>query len=301
MANRGKPLLFDRGFTGLLEILQGPTVVINASDVVGLTPWIESVISGSTIYDLSNAVEDITDIIGVNVLGTNGVIATFDDLGGETTLSLDVEYTQDMIAGFLVGGTNVTLTYNDLLNTLTIDAATVPDEHIQDVVGLMIIGTNGVTAAYDDNLGTETLSVNMEYVQDQLSSFLQPGNAIALTYNDTGNTLTIAYSPTQTQYDFADNTTLNVVIGSTLTERAVLFDYTLEIIGRYQVGNVQIVHNGTQASMRHELVGVPDEVKKVTYAVSVSGTDIRFSITANAVGSNLKLKISNRSAILNTL
>lgn len=301
MGASSRPVLFDRGFTGLLELLKESITSIDASEVIGLTPWIEAVIASSTIYDLSNAVEDITDIIGVNVLGDNGVIAVFDDNSGETTLSLDVEYTQDMIAGFLVGGTNITLTYNDLLNTLTIDAATLPDEHIQDVVGAMISGTNGVTAVYDDNLGTETLSLDMEYVQDQLNSFLQPGNAIALTYNDVGNTLTIAYSPTQTQYDFNDNTTLVVVIGNAVTERAVIFDYTLEIIGGYQVGNVQIVHDGTTAAFRHEFVGVPTEIKKVTYAATVVGNDIRFSITANAVGSNLKLKITNRSALLKTV
>lgn len=154
MANRGKPLLFDRGFTGLLEILQGPAVVINASDVIGLTPWIESVISGSTIYDLSNAVEDITDIIGVNVLGTNGVIATFDDLGGETTLSLDVEYTQDMISTFIVAGSGITVTYDDVGNTLTLGT------DLKTINGTSIIGSGDISISASPSGSTGQIQYN---------------------------------------------------------------------------------------------------------------------------------------------
>lgn len=284
-----------KGFTGLLSLITSrANGTVTADEVIGLYAFIENTVATST-----NIHETIRDVVDNSFIGTNGVNIVVDDPGNTVTFSLDVEYTQDMIANFTVAGSYMNIVYDDTGNTLTFS---VDEEAIQDMIGGFIVGTNGIIATYDDTGNEEILELDTEYVQDLIANFLVAGNAISLNYNDVLNTLTVNYSPTQTQYDFNDNTTLHVIIGNHTTERAVVFDYTLETTGNvYQVGNVQIVHNGTSAVLRHEFVGVPNEVKKVTYATSLSGNDIRFSITANAVGANLKLKITNRSSILKTV
>lgn len=95
----------------------------------------------------------------------------------------------------------------------------------------------------------------------------------------------------EVQKDFNDNTTHNEAVGSTVLNRAVFIDYTLEVIGKYEVGRIAIVHDGTVANLdvQHTPTS-PPRIKGITYAASVSGTDIVLSITANNVGSNLRLK-----------
>jgi hypothetical protein len=71
------------------------------------------------------------------------------------------EAIQDMIAAFLQAGANISLTYNDAANTLT-------------------IAVTGLTSYPGD-----------EAIQDMIASFLVAGTGISLTYNDAANTLTI--------------------------------------------------------------------------------------------------------------
>ena len=77
---------------------------------------------------------------------------------------LTSEQVMDTIAAMLVAGTNVTLTYNDAANTLTIDSTG---------------GGGGLTA---------------EQVMDTIATMLVAGSNITLTYNDAGDSLTIASS-----------------------------------------------------------------------------------------------------------
>jgi hypothetical protein len=83
--------------------------------------------------------------------------------------SIDMEAVQDMIATFLVAGANISLTYNDAANTLT-------------------IAVTGITGYPGD-----------EAVQDMIAGFLVAGSGVTLTYNDSANTLTITVSGTYRQ------------------------------------------------------------------------------------------------------
>jgi hypothetical protein len=67
-----------------------------------------------------------------------------------------------MVGTFLVAGDDVTLTYSDGGNTLTI-AVTTLTERIQDVVGVLTgFGGSGLTFSYDDSGATVTLAVNVD-------------------------------------------------------------------------------------------------------------------------------------------
>lgn len=71
------------------------------------------------------------------------------------------EAVDDRVSALLVAGTNVTLTYNDVANTLTIDADASPytDELAQDAVGSILVDTDTINLVYDD--ATPEISANV--------------------------------------------------------------------------------------------------------------------------------------------
>jgi hypothetical protein len=89
-----------------------------------------------------------------------------------STISDFVEAAQDATAALLVAGANVTLTYNDTANTLTIassggtgGAFTGPTdpvfvEGVQDVIGSSVVAGNGISVAYNDTANTFTVSAS---------------------------------------------------------------------------------------------------------------------------------------------
>jgi len=80
--------------------------------------------------------------------------------GGGGGTGLTTEQVQDIVAGMLVAGSNVTLTYDDVGNKLTITSG----------------GSSGLTT---------------EEVQDIVAGMLTAGSNITLTYDDVGNKLTV--------------------------------------------------------------------------------------------------------------
>jgi hypothetical protein len=81
----------------------------------------------------------------------------------EASSTGNTEAVQDIVGAFVQAGANITVTYSDAGNTLTIAATT-----------------------------------DTEGIQDMLSTFLVAGTGITLTYNDASNTLTIATTATGT-------------------------------------------------------------------------------------------------------
>lgn len=79
-----------------------------------------------------------------------------------STISDLTEAVQDAVAATLVAGTNVTLTYNDAANTLTIDTTGggggLDAEQVRDVIGTAIAGTGNITVTVNDGADTITVS-----------------------------------------------------------------------------------------------------------------------------------------------
>jgi YD repeat-containing protein len=96
------------------------------------------------------------DIVALQAGGGGG--------GGGVTL----EQVDDRVASLLVGGTNVTLTYNDAANTLTINA----------------------TMSSHTHLASEITDF-AEAVDDRVADLLVEGTNVTLTYNDATGTITI--------------------------------------------------------------------------------------------------------------
>lgn len=140
------------------------------------------------------------------------------------------EYIQDVVGSFIVQGSNVTVTYNDGANTLTIAANSsgYTNEEAQDAVGSILTDTTTIDFTYDDvnnqirsDIKTNSLDdshiksdaaiqqskinglssslaskVNTseleELVEDIVGTFLVQGSNIVLDYNDVSNTLSIS-------------------------------------------------------------------------------------------------------------
>lgn len=203
-----------------------------------------------TTADVTGLSELIEDTIGTKVVAGTNVTVSYNDTTGQTTISSTasggasdwstltgkpstfeptVESVQDIMATTLVAGTNVTLTYNDAGNTLTVastGSGGTPDwstitgkpstfeptiESVQDIVGAQLVAGSGVSVTYNDAAGTTTIANTaaapdwstltgkpstfepvVESVQDIVGAQLIGGTGITVTYNDAGGTSTIS-------------------------------------------------------------------------------------------------------------
>lgn len=109
------------------------------------------------------------------------------------------EAIQDMLASFLVSGSGMGLTYDDVANTLTFVVTNpLTDEAVQDIVGAMTVAGSNVTATYNDASGTLTIDatgdgtgLTQEQVEDIVAALLVQGSNVTLSYNDASGQLTI--------------------------------------------------------------------------------------------------------------
>ena len=79
------------------------------------------------------------------------------------TISDFTEAVQDAVASLLGAGSNVTLTYNDAANTLTVTAATtggagLDAEAVRDAIGVALVGVGNIAVTVNDAADTITIS-----------------------------------------------------------------------------------------------------------------------------------------------
>ena len=84
-------------------------------------------------------------------LGASGTLDT-GDIGEGSNLYFTNERVDDRVNALLQAGSNVSLTYDDTANTLTIAATQLTNEEVQDIIGGMLGGdeTGGISVTYDD-------------------------------------------------------------------------------------------------------------------------------------------------------
>jgi len=154
-----------------------------------------------------------------------------DDLTeGSTNIFFTDERVDDRLSNLLVGGNNITATYDDTAGTLTLDGQPgYTDTDVATYLGAndYDTATNIVATITDSAPGTlDTLNVfTDERVDDRLSNLLVGGNNITATYDDTAGTLTLDGQPGYTDTDVATylgandyDTATNIV--ATITDSA---------------------------------------------------------------------------------
>ena len=123
------------------------------------------------------------------------------DLSEGTNLYFTDERVDDRVNNLLVAGTNITLTYDDTANTLTITGTdtTLSQEQVEDFVDNVLVAGSNVSITYDDAAGTITIAstdtntqLSQEEVEDYVAGVVTAGSGISVTYDDVAGTLTIA-------------------------------------------------------------------------------------------------------------
>lgn len=130
---------------------------------------------------LANAIATLTAAIGerATVAALDAFIATlspvatsgsYGDLNNVPTEFAPADHTsakitdfqeavQDAVAALLGAGTNISLTYDDAANSLTITGAATSDpEAIRDAIGVALVGVGPISVAVDDAADTITIS-----------------------------------------------------------------------------------------------------------------------------------------------
>lgn len=174
-------------------IVEVNTAIIDSSNLIFS--------SANTLYkviedldaNLSSAVSgSLTSVTSDSTLsgaGTSGSPLSVVDNGHNHTSSNISDFSEsvdDRVNALLQAGTDITLTYNDVANTLTIAANTAAG-NINDLD---------------------------EAIDDRVNALLVAGSNITITYDDAANTLTIASSGTG-GFDLSNNTTDDLAEGNT--------------------------------------------------------------------------------------
>jgi len=113
--------------------------------------------------------EDIHDITGQMA----GTALSHDDSGD--TLNVVQEQIEDWVGSLVVGGTNVTVSYDDGGDTVTVDTSALDPEEVRDEVGTLLSGGNGITVSVDDANDTVTVALPSNSVtEDELDEGITP-------------------------------------------------------------------------------------------------------------------------------
>ena len=170
--------------------------------------------------------ETIDDRVAALLQAGNLISLTYNDAGNTLTIAVQSlsETIDDRVGALLAAGANVTLTYNDAGNTLTIAAAdgaptdarywvSTTDTGLSAEVNLGALSSGLLKQSVASGVATPAIAVAGtdyaaashthtsgqitdfgEAVDDRVDALLVAGTGITLTYNDAGNSLTIASS-----------------------------------------------------------------------------------------------------------
>lgn len=117
------------------------------------------------------------------------------------------EAIEDIVAGLIAAGTDISINYDDANNTLTINnTAGYTDENAQDTIASALTGDSKIGITYDDpnnTIAIDTTALDAEEVENQVNTLLSAGSNVNLTYDDANDTLSIA-SEQRTQEEIED-------------------------------------------------------------------------------------------------
>jgi hypothetical protein len=154
---------------------------------------------------------------------------------GTTNLFFTNERVDDRVNGLLTAGSNITLTYDDTANTLTIASTDTEDD----------LSNNDTD---DLSEGTTNLYFTDERVDDRVNGLLTAGSNITLTYDDAANTLTIASTDTGLT-DIVND--VSPQLGGILDTNSFDVDFNDSAKARFGTGNdLQIFHDGSHSYIR---------------------------------------------------
>ena len=220
--------------------------------------------------DVTIQAERIQDIVGAMVTGNteSGITVTYEDsdgtldfsttLGGlagttdnltegSTNLFLTNERVDDRVNALLTAGTNMSLSYDDAANTLTISSSGKTQEEIEDIVGGQLV-TNGshtnITASYDDaNDGAIDLSITDATIRGKVSVTDSGGDGSLAYNNSTGVITYTGPSASEVRAHISGGTGVTVSSGEIAIGQAVATGSNVTFADIAATGNVTITGN----------------------------------------------------------
>jgi len=117
------------------------------------------------------------------------------------------EEVQDLVNALLAGGSNITLTYDDANDTLTIDTSALNEEEVEDAVSTLLTGGTGISLTYDDANDTLTIDGHTRYSDEEAQDAVGGILGSLFTYDDANNTIT--FDEGEVSHDAIDQTTVS--------------------------------------------------------------------------------------------
>jgi uncharacterized protein YqkB len=201
-----------------------------ASSLATYAASLVSVPTVPTITAFAETFLDDTNAAGVRTTLGLGSLATASSITASSVSDFS-EAVDDRVASLLVAGSNVTLTYNDVANTLTVaSTASIADgDHgdLSSASGVFTIDSDVISAfgrtltddanaaaarttlglgslATASSITASSVSDFSEAVDDRVGALLVAGSNVTLTYNDGANTLTVASTASIADGDHGD-------------------------------------------------------------------------------------------------
>ena len=195
----------------------------------------------SVTYEDSDGTLDFSTTLG-------GLAGTSDNITeGSTNLFHTNERVDDRVNALLQAGTNMSLTYDDAANTLTIASSGKTQEEIEDIVGGQLV-TNGshtnITASYDDaGDGAIDLSITDATIRGKVSVTDAGGDGSLAYDNGTGVITYTGPSASEVRAHISGGTGVTVSSGEIAIGQAVSTGSNVTFADVAATGNVTITGN----------------------------------------------------------
>jgi len=218
--------------------------------------------------DVTMNAERIQDIAGAMFTGNTetGITATYQDADGTIDLTTSIsgfdtddlsegssnlyhtsERVDDRVNALLQAGTNMSLTYDDAANTLTIASSGKTEEEIEDIVGAQF-ATNGshtnITATYDDaGDGAVDLAITDATIRGKVSVTDSGGDGSLAYNNSTGVITYTGPSASEVRAHISGGTGVTVSSGEIAIGQAVATSSNVTFADVAATGNLTVTGN----------------------------------------------------------
>lgn len=179
----------------------GGSVTVDWSDISNVPALFPPDEHTHVVADVTDFTEALQDAVSTLIVAGANVTTTYDDTAGTLTIAaaaggggtgLDAEGVRDTIGAALQGAGLITVTVNDPGDTITVSTTATANSSDATLLN---------RANHTGTQGSATISDFNEAAMDAVAAMLAGGTLISLSYNDTGDVLTVSTTATVNDTD----------------------------------------------------------------------------------------------------